>query len=39
MQLYVHYDDSKRNAIGRGTARTISIIRSLNNYGDNKIES
>ncbi|NLK04004.1 MAG: sensor histidine kinase [Clostridiales bacterium] len=38
MQLYVHYDDSKRNAIGRGTARTISIIRSLNNYGDNKIE-
>lgn len=38
IQLYTYYDDMKRYATGSGTARTISIIRNMNNFGDSDIE-
>ena len=36
--LYTYYDESKKYSVGSGTTRTISIIRKLNNYGDEKIK-
>lgn len=38
IQLYTYYDDMKRYATGSGTARTISIIRNMNNFGVSGIE-
>ncbi len=38
IQLYTYYDVMKRNATGSGTARTISIIRNMNNFGISGIE-
>ena len=38
IQLYTYYDVMKRNATGSGTARTISIIRNMNNFGLSGIE-
>lgn len=38
IQLYTYYDDMKRYATGSGTARTISIIRNMNNFGASDIE-
>jgi two-component system sensor histidine kinase YesM len=31
--LYIYYDETKRFLAGNGTARTVSIIRKLDNYG------
>lgn len=38
IQLFTYYDDLKRIATGSGTARTISIIRNMNNFGISGIE-
>lgn len=38
MKLYTYYDDMKRFATGGGTARTVSIIRNMNNFGSSGIE-
>ena len=38
IQLYTYYDDMKRFATGGGTARTVSIIRNINNFGSSGIE-
>lgn len=38
IQLYTYYDDMKRFATGGGTARTVSIIRNMNNFGSSGIE-
>lgn len=36
--LHTYYDETKKFLPGSGSARTISIIRKLNNFGDNDIE-
>lgn len=36
--LYPYYDEKKRYATGSGTSRTISIIRTMDNFGGDNIE-
>ncbi len=36
--VYTYYDESKKNSLGGGTSRTISIIRELDNYGRGRMK-
>lgn len=36
--LYTYFDEMKRYATGSGTSKTISIIRNMDNFGNNGIE-